>query len=112
MRKTFYVVWGIILFAIFAAVVWSLISMERAEAHDFWINNGNYTGPSGEHCCGDNDCHVVSAEDIKITKGGYLLSNGELIPYSEAQQSEDGDYWRCKRHDGSRRCFFAPQPAT
>jgi hypothetical protein len=28
--------------------------------------------------------------------------------YSEAQQSEDGSFWRCKRYDGSRRCFFVP----
>src|SRR5262245_61926059 len=26
--------------------------------------------------------------------------------------SPDGEFWRCKRPDGSRRCFFAPPPST
>jgi hypothetical protein len=32
------------------------------------------------------------------------------VPFNEAQPSPDGEYWRCKRPDGSRRCFFAPPP--
>ena len=126
-RSVFYFMWGLGLALIFCAVVWSLISMEKAEAaesgqspaveqhqaqHDFWINNGNYKSPTdGSHCCGDNDCKVIFADDVKITPRGYVLSNGEIIPYSEAQQSEDGEFWHCKRHDGSRRCFFAPMQA-
>ena len=82
-------------------------------AHDFWINHGSYKSPTdGSHCCGDNDCKVLSPEEVRITPRGYVLTNGELIPYSESQTSEDGLFWRCKRHDGSRRCFFAPQPST
>jgi len=83
-------------------------------AHDFWINNGHYRSPGdNSHCCGDNDCFVVPASDMRPTDRGWLIrSLGETIPYSEAQISEDGAFWRCKRHDGSRRCFFAPQPST
>ena len=81
-------------------------------AHDFWINHSGYKSPTGEHCCGNNDCFSFKPEDVKITAAGYSLPSGEVVPFSEAQQSEDGAYWRCKRYDGSRRCFFAPQPAS
>jgi hypothetical protein len=36
----------------------------------------------------------------------------ESVPFAEAQPSPDGEFWRCKRPDGSRRCFFAPPPST
>ena len=32
----------------------------------------------------------------------------EIVPYSMSLPSPDGAYWRCKRPDGSPRCFFAP----
>jgi hypothetical protein len=84
-----------------------------AFSHDFWINHGNYKAPTGEHCCGDNDCTMVPAGDVRPTAAGWLIESlGETIPYSEAQTSEDGEFWRCKRFDGSRRCFFAPQPSS
>jgi hypothetical protein len=84
-----------------------------ADAHDFWINHGAYKSPvDGTHCCGDNDCRALSPEEVKITPRGYMLTGGELVPFSEAQTSEDGEYWRCKRYDGSRRCFFAPMPSS
>jgi hypothetical protein len=84
-----------------------------ASAHDFWINHGNYRSVRGEHCCGDNDCFMVPASEMQPTAAGWLIrSLGETIPYSEAQPSEDGEFWRCKRYDGSRRCFFAPQPSS
>ena len=85
-----------------------------AHAHDFWINHGNYKSPKdGSHCCGKNDCFLVPASDVKPTAVGWLVESlGETIPYSESQTSEDGEFWRCKRGDGSRRCFFAPQPSS
>lgn len=84
-----------------------------AGAHDFWINHSGYKSPTdGSHCCGQNDCKLIPEADVKITQSGYELSTGEVVPFSEAQQSEDRDYWRCHRYDGSRRCFFAPQPGS
>jgi hypothetical protein len=83
-----------------------------AFGHDFWINHGHYKSPTGEHCCGPNDCQRVDAASVRITPRGYQLVGGELVPFAEAQTSEDGEYWRCKRYDGSRRCFFAPQPSS
>jgi hypothetical protein len=43
---------------------------------------------------------------------GYILFGAEKIPFTEAQPSPDGAFWRCKRPDGTRRCFFAPPPNT
>lgn len=99
--------------ALAGAILTLTLYAPPAAAHDFWINWGGYRSPvDGTHCCGDNDCHELSADEVKITPRGYALANGELVPFSEAQPSEDGEYWRCKRYDGSRRCFFAPQPGT
>jgi hypothetical protein len=90
------------------------ISISPTFAHDFWINHGNYKSPNdGSHCCGHNDCFMLSTDEVRATAAGWLIESlGETIPYSEAQTSEDGEFWRCKRYDGSRRCFFAPQPSS
>ena len=91
-----------------------LFLASTASAHDFWINHSGYKSPTdGTHCCGNNDCFAVPASDMQSTAVGWLIKSiGETIPYSEAQSSEDGEFWRCKRYDGSRRCFFAPQPSS
>jgi hypothetical protein len=36
----------------------------------------------------------------------------EVVPYSQSLPSPDGAYWRCKRPDGTPRCFFAPPPGS
>ena len=51
-------------------------------------------------------------EVVKMSGDGYLIFGNEKIPFTEAQPSPDGAFWRCKRPDGTRRCFFAPPPAT
>ena len=89
-------------------------------AHDSWISRGALRNAAGEWCCGEGDCFVVPGNRIMTTGTGYAIlgdqaSGGavpvmEVVPYSEAQPSPDGQFWRCKRPDGSRRCFFAPPP--
>jgi hypothetical protein len=103
-------------------------------AHDIWINHGNYRNAAGEWCCGAADCGVVSPDAVKAGAGGYSLrgdvtygaavtgdtadgpthheSVNETVPYSQSLPSPDGSYWRCKRPDGSPRCFFAPRPGS
>ena len=105
-----------------------------AFAHDVWISRGSFKNPAGESCCGAEDCGVVSPNAVKAGTGGYSLrgpvtygvgatgneSDGptrqenvnEAIPYTQALPSPDGAYWRCKRPDGSPRCFFAPKPGS
>ena len=79
-----------------------LVLGTAAVAHDSWINRGGFRNVAGEWCCGDGDCFVVPGEHVSITSSGYLLR----------EIGEVGAFWRCRRHDGSRRCFFAPPPAT
>jgi hypothetical protein len=110
------------------------LSSFAALAHDAWISRGSYKNPAGELCCGAKDCGVVSPNAVKAGTGGYSLRGNvtygvgvtgneadgptrqenvnEVVPYSQSLPSPDGAYWRCKRPDGSPRCFFAPPPGT
>ena len=92
-------------------VVGALLSVaSQALAHDSWISRGALRNGAGEWCCGEGDCFMVPGDQVNVTPAGYRLVNGEIVPFNEAQPSPDGEYWRCKRADGSRRCFFAPPP--
>ncbi len=117
-----------------AAIVISLVGVLQALAHDLWINRGVYRNPGGEWCCGAEDCGVVEPKAVRAGAGGYSLRGAvtygegitgnkadgptrqdkvdETIPYSQALPSPDGAYWRCKRPDGTPRCFFAPPPGS
>src|SRR5258706_5464563 len=97
-----------------AALIAVLLNHPSA-AHDSWISGGGYRSPtSNEWCCGENDCEAIPAERVHVNGVGYELMIGrvEIVPYNEALPSSDGQYWRCQRADGSRRCFFAPEPST
>lgn len=78
-----------------------------------WFNGTR--NAAGEWCCGEGDCFMVPAEQVTELRGNYRIEwSGkviEIVPFSEAQPSQDGQYWRCRRPDGSRRCFFFPPPA-
>jgi hypothetical protein len=92
-------------------IVASVAIVSPAIAHDSWISRNALRNAAGEWCCGEGDCFVVPGNQVNVTPAGYrLMPNGEIVPYHEAQPSPDGEYWRCKRPDGSRRCFFAPPP--
>lgn len=92
-----------------------------ALAHDTWISRGGHRNQAGEFCCGAGDCFIVPSEDVSQHADGYHIKRRvagggvfevEIVPLAEAQPSPDGAYWRCKRPDGSRRCFFSPPPNT
>jgi len=80
-------------------------------AHDHWIHHGQYRNPAtGEWCCGEHDCFPVPADSVAVGETGYEVRHlGETVPYERVLPSEDGQYWRCHRPDGTRRCFFAPK---
>jgi len=91
--------------------VFALLSLaSQALAHDSWISRGALRNSAGEWCCGEGDCFVVPRKEVAMSSAGYRLFNSEIVPFNEAQPSPDGEFWRCKRPDGSRRCFFAPPP--
>ena len=81
-------------------------------AHDSWISRGALRNGAGEWCCGEGDCFVVPSDEVSMGATGYNIYGNEMVPFSEAQPSPDGAFWRCKRPDGSRRCFFAPPPVS
>ena len=111
-----------------------VLSSSAAFAHDIWISRGTYKNPAGEWCCGAEDCGVVDKNAVHAKTGGYSVIGAvtygqaitgnpadgptvrqnvnETIPYSQAMPSPDGAYWRCKRPDGTPRCFFAPPPGS
>ena len=105
-----------------AAIVLTTCVGGGSLAHDSWISRGNHRNAAGEWCCGAGDCFIVPKERVMMTGEGYVIIHGplagigpqlyEAVPFSEAQPSPDGEFWRCKRPDGSRRCFFAPPPST
>ena len=98
------------------------LSSIAALAHDVWIHRGAW-------CCDAEDCGVVAPGAVKTGVGGYSVRGpvtygvgvtgnaedgptrqenlNEVVPYSQSLPSPDGAYWRCKRPDGSPRCFFA-----
>lgn len=109
----------------------AIVFVGAAFAHDMhgnpnWIAKGEYRSPiDGSHCCGVADCVQVDADDVREVRGGlslrgrvtYGIGKGsthqwldEFVPQKEVQPSLDGNYWRCKKPDGVRRCFFAPFP--
>ena len=93
-------------------VIVAVLSTTAASAHESWISRGGHKNAAGEWCCGVGDCFVVPGPSVSTTAQGYRLFGSETVPYSEAQPSPDGAFWRCKRPDGSRRCFFAPPPSN
>jgi len=113
---------------ILAFAIW-LFLLFSVDTHDSWISRGGLKNGAGEWCCGEGDCFVIPGQQVSARADGYHIvfrqttsvyapktggtvettqTRAEIVPYSEAQPSSDGAYWRCKRPDGSRRCFFAP----
>ena len=86
-----------------------------AIAHDSWLNSKR--SKTGESCCGENDCSVLPPRQVSARPDGYHIwvldgerLRAEIVPYAEALPSQDNQFWRCRRPDGSRRCFFRPVP--
>lgn len=109
-----------------AAVIVALGTMAvNAHGSAEWVARNRLKNAAGELCCGKNDCGVMVAGKVVATAQGYqvdatfkittedgteiLEEVHEVVPYSEAQPSPDGAYWRC-RWAGERKCFFAPPP--
>jgi hypothetical protein len=80
--------------------------------HDIWINQQKMRNGAGEWCCGEEDCAVIPPDQITMGRDFYIIAGAEKVPFAEAQPSPDGAFWRCKRPDGTRRCFFAPPPGS
>jgi len=88
-------------------------SLVSATGHESWISKGKFKNAANEWCCGDIDCVMIPEWLVHPNGIGYdlIIDRAETVPYAETLPSQDGQYWRCHRSDGSRRCFFAPQPS-
>lgn len=103
---------GILVLFIMAAALADGPPSHRHPTGEEWIMRGGKRNTAGEWCCGEGDCFKIPGEQISETPDGYLLFGRERVPHAEVQPSQDGLFWRCKRPDGTRRCFFAPPPST
>lgn len=105
--------WGVVgVIAGAILLVFGVLSQVSAHGPAQWINDGHYKNAAGELCCGERDCFELASEDIQITEQGYFIrSLKETVPFSQAQPSPDGHYWRCA-WGGERKCFFAPPGAV
>ncbi len=84
---------------------------DLALGHEHWMSQNGFVSPKGlEWCCSEIDCRMVQSDDVRTTKGGFLLPDGELIPYAAALKSQDEHYWRCRSPGRPTRCFFYPPP--
>ena len=111
-------------FLVLALAIYVFLAVS-VDAHESWISRGGHRNAAGEWCCGEGDCFVLPASHVRARADGYHIvvrqtvvtgtvettsTRAEIVPYAEAQPSPDGAYWRCRRPDGTRRCFFAPPP--
>lgn len=113
---------SLIWLCIVIAILMVLASLYQVYAHESWISRGGHRNGAGEWCCGEGDCFMVPKRNVSTNVQGYVVTvdivsgiagplQVETVPYAEAQPSPDGEFWRCKRPDGTRRCFFAPPPS-
>ena len=94
------------LWLVFAAFI---LIVPDSYAHDIWINLQGQRNAAGEWCCGEGDCFIIPAEQVKMTGDGYILFGSEKIPFTEAQPSPDGAFWRTASGRTSRRRCFLPR---
>jgi hypothetical protein len=99
-----------------ALVLLATVDLARAHGAASWIMEENLSDPvTHEACCGVEDCEVVPSNGVRLLESGYLIyETGETIPHSRAQDSKDGQFWRCKNliglDTGKTRCFFRRLP--
>lgn len=84
-----------------------------------WSQANAHNAPSGWsydiECCSGVDCYQAPPTDVRETKDGYLLSTGELIPYSDRRirRSRDEFFHECKPGGmtGSQHslCLYVPE---
>ena len=122
MSRTEYVVSMVLSVLLLVASLFGVIyAIRAAHAHESWINQGAYRNKDGEWCCGDGDCEMLPKKSVIMNGQGYVVLRSplagagpvlqETIPFAETLPSRDGEFWRCRRPDGVRRCFFAPPPS-
>ena len=113
--------------AFFCIAVWFIL-LAPANAHDVWADGKPVPDWVKHECCGPNDVHHLTADQIHAVKGGYMIDGfnpvdapthypgwtySKVIPSSAILPSQDGDWWAFYRENsdgttGPMYCFFGP----
>src|SRR5581483_2790926 len=102
------------------AVLAALLALPAlpARAHDQWANGEPVPAWVKRSCCGPEDAHHLTREQVHVTAAGWKVDgyNG-IVPFSATLPSPDGSYWifYSSYSDGSQTrvfCFFAPVDGT
>jgi hypothetical protein len=89
-----------------------------ARAHDVWSNGEPVPAWVKKACCGPEDVHHLSPNQVHLTLAGWRVdSYPDLIPIGKEQPSPDGGYWIFYRTiiNGDKSivyCFFTPFSGT
>ena len=105
--------------ALFSLVLCGCLSLcgsrAAAFAHDVWANGDIIPGWVKSSCCGPDDAHHLTPDQVHRVSDEYYMVDGYRyrIPAREALPSQDGDYWIFYRDDGTGGqstvyCFFVP----
>jgi hypothetical protein len=84
-----------------------------ASSHDFWSNGEPVPAWAKQWCCGKSDVHRLHAASIHIMPDGYHVDGlNNVLPFSKAMPSPDGQYWAFFKEDEGPEahvsCFYAP----
>ena len=94
-----------------------LASSGEAFAHDNWISRQRFKDPASRSwCCDENDCFPIGDEQVKATRGGFLIDGEHFVDRKRVLPSNDARFWACfngkgkgpHEKDEKVRCFFAP----
>ena len=90
----------------------------EASAHDVWSNGDVVPDGVKKACCGPDDVHPLTADQVHLTKAGWRVDGyPDLIPIGKELPSPDGGYWIFYRtlDNGDKSivyCFFTPFSGT
>jgi hypothetical protein len=89
-----------------------------AAAHDQWANGDPVPAWVKQACCGPDDVHHLTRDQVHETADGWRVDGyPDIIPIGTEQPSPDGDYWIFYRTlpNGDKTrvyCFFTPFQGT
>lgn len=98
------------------ALLATLVIASPVLAHDRWANGDPVPPWVKRACCGPEDAHQLTLDDVHATPKGWIVAGyHQAIPMGSELPSQDGHYWIFYRNyeDGSQStvyCFFVPIP--
>ena len=87
-------------------------------AHTQWADGTEVPAWVSRACCGPDDVHHLTPEQVTVVPGGYRVEGySTIIPKNEVLPSMDSEYWGFWRNlsDGTQSrmfCFFVPAGAV